>query len=147
MVMSDLLALRALVDRYAAAVDERDESTLVGLFTPDAQVVLPTQLTQGRLAPELCGRLQIASIVEGVRSFGRTRHDVIGQVVHVDGNRATGRTECVAHHIFGRPPRLRDLVLELHYVDEFVRAADAWLIRRRELVLDRSTTDDVPDVG
>jgi ketosteroid isomerase-like protein len=140
---ADAVALRSLADRYAQAVDRRDAAALLALFAPGAVVVLPPPMARRLPSAELVGHGQIATLIDGVRNFVRTRHVVTQQVVDVRGDTASGEIYCEAHHILGSDERIRDLVLALRYLDSFARVDAGWRFTRRELVLDWTSRHDV----
>ncbi|TAM88519.1 MAG: nuclear transport factor 2 family protein [Jatrophihabitans sp.] len=120
--------LRALAQAYAAAVDSRDPEALLALFTDDAVVTLPAELA-GRYLPHELHGAQIALLIDGVRHFDSTRHVIDGNRCAVEGDAATGRTLCTAHHLRGE----RDLVLTVRYDDAYSRVDGCWRFRRRDL--------------
>jgi hypothetical protein len=135
--VADRVALRHLVDSYARYVDRRDADAVAGLFTTDGRLVSHMNGGAGAAPIERRGRADIAAaLVAGLGRYLCTTHIVGGQVVHVDGDRATGETTCLAHHLYERDTGRRMLVLAVRYEDTFVRGAGSWAFDRRELRLD-----------
>jgi hypothetical protein len=132
----DRVALRGLVDTYAWLVDRRDTGAVARLFSPDGRLV--SHFPHLDPAPIVrAGRDDIgAALVEGLARYLTTTHVVGGQVVALHGDRATGDTTCLAHHVYDRQGERRMLVLAVRYGDEFVRLDGEWLFVERQLRLD-----------
>ena len=63
-----------------------------------------------------------------------TRH---GQsTVTVDGDRATGETYCLAHHLWTEEGRRTLMVMSIRYHDTFVRQGGRWFFAERRLITD-----------
>ena len=131
-VVRDLLdrdALRRLVERYATAVDHRDLAGAAGCFLPEGR------LTVGGGAP-LEGRDAIVGALGRLARYEVTAH-LLGHSNHaVDGERATGESWCRAHHVYEESGVRRDRVMEIRYVDRYVRSGEGWRIEDRHLVVD-----------
>jgi SnoaL-like domain len=138
---ADRLALRALVDAYAVAVDRRDVAGFVDLFTPDA--TLATFEADGSRRSAHQGQDELATIPPLLDRYERTLH--LMSTHHVEdaidggpeGDEATGVAYCEAHH--HRPPEppgdtgATDHVLFIRYVDRYARRGPGWLIRARDV--------------
>jgi len=135
--MADRLAIRRLVDTYAQAVDRRDTDGVAALFSPEGRLVShfgPSALGSPIIRT---GRDQIAAaLVEGLARYRATTHVVGGQVLEIDGDRASGETTCLAHHVYERQGQQRLLVLAVRYRDELERGGGAWYFAERQLRLD-----------
>ena len=132
---TDEAALRALVEAYAAGVDARRYDAVAALFT--AGGVLATSSTPGgAVERETVGRDAIARALHGLDRYEATLHVVANHVASVDGDRATGETGCLAHHLERADDGgCTDRVLAIRYHDSFERTAAGWAISRRELRL------------
>ena len=136
--IADRLALRALVERYAQAVDSRDLDTVVALFVEDARLL--SHLQPGtEVTPLAChGRTELRRALElGLAQYRATTHIIGGQTVDVEGAQGRGETWCMAHHLYDskeRGPRM--LVMAIRYEDSYVRRHDSWLFAERRLRLD-----------
>lgn len=145
----------SLVPAYAAAVDRRDLEALRALFLPDATLTV----RRGAGDPEVYrGHAGLAAVLEMLRGFEATLHEVSGLVVAWDeedgagagadgmdaegsageappGETIRGESVCVAHHITrGEGREGSDLVLHGRYRDRFARdASGAWRFAAREL--------------
>ncbi|GAA4482171.1 nuclear transport factor 2 family protein [Rhodococcus olei] len=127
-----------LAGRYAVAVDDRDAAALTALFTGDAEFVQPPALTRGAGEVVTVGADAIIEVVlGGTAHLHATHHAVHQRVVDVDGDTATGRVYCLAHHLYrGRDGGLRDNAIAIRYRDTYRRVDGRWLIARRELAVD-----------
>ncbi len=132
---TDEAALRALVEAYAAGVDARRYDEVAALFT--ARGVLATSSTPGGpVERETIGRDAIARALHGLDRYEATLHAVGNHVASVDGDRATGETGCLAHHLERADDGgCTDRALAIRYQDTFERTAAGWAIARRELHL------------
>lgn len=141
---ADHIELTALAARYAHAVDRRNTSTLVSLFTPDATVVLPPGLSGSDAPRELRGNEVVAdAVISALAHLHATRHVVDQQTVAPAGpGTADGETYCTAHHIYSRGSSHRDNRIAIRYQETFARVGGVWLFSRRELVVDFA--EDVP---
>jgi hypothetical protein len=83
------------------------------------------------------GRAEIAAaLVAGLARYIGTTHIVGGQVVELDGDRATGDTVCLAHHLYERDGTRRLLVMAVRYQDTYARTSGTWRFGERQLRLD-----------
>jgi len=116
--------LRALLQRYARAADDRDVGALAALFHPEAVV-------DGARGTQTLGEWLDA--MEAPRSFPTSMH-VIGEplVDLVEGSgAATLDTYAIVHQLGDRAAGRDDLTLGIRYLDEVVRHGGRWVFRRR----------------
>ena len=71
-----------------------------------------------------------------VGMYAVTTHFLGQQYVDVDGERATGETYCLAHHLSGDGDEQHNHVMSIRYLDDYQRVDGRWLIARRRLVID-----------
>ena len=109
-------ALRRRVERYATAVDRRDLEAAAACFVPE-----------GRLTVGDLGRLSRYEVTAHL--LGHSNHDV-------DGDRATGESWCRAHHVYEEGGVRRDWIMEIRYLDRYVRSGEGWRIEDRHLVVE-----------
>lgn len=119
----DVRALRALVNSYALAVDERDPAALGDLFTSDARLVSYRPGVQGP-AFELVGREQIVTLITRLARYTRTFHLVGNHLCTVDGDHATGQCYCLAHHLGRDEDGMFTRCAPVVYRDIYVRTDD-----------------------
>ena len=115
--------LRALVQRYARAADERDIDALKSLFHPDATI----QGTRGAQTTE-----EWLDVMRGPSPFSASMHLLADPLIELDGNDAALLdTYAVVFQLGDRDAGQSDLTLGIRYLDEAVQANDRWVIRRR----------------
>ncbi|WP_285693512.1 nuclear transport factor 2 family protein [Actinomadura sp. NBRC 104412] len=128
--VADRLALRDLVESYAAAVDARDADLLASLFTPGALLEVRRNDGTGSRYEGAAALPKLISALEA--NYQKTFHLVGNHRVTLDGDRAAGDTYCLAHHVFaddeGVPSTMEMLV---RYLDRYIRDDGDWLIDRR----------------
>ncbi len=145
----------ALSVAYATAADNRDGSVFAGLFSADGDLVVPKYPDDLRAVITRSGREALAKVPDGLRRFERTFHQVTNASFAVDGDRATGDVQCVAHHLSapegGSAPRRRpgwvDHVWFIRYRDGYTRTVDGWRFARRVLHLQWVEEHAVERVG
>ena len=117
--------LRALAQRYARAVDERDFDAIAALFTPDAQI--------DGLRGSTPVSVWIENLRDGPRSFATSMH-LLGEPLIGLGpgaDVATLDTYAVVYQIRPAGSDEPDLTLGMRYLDEAVRVEARWQIRHR----------------
>ena len=121
----DALAIRALCERYAQAVDAGDSVAFSALFTPDGHLVANFL---GEV--HFYGREQLAQVpVQAHADAATTMHFIGNHLAEVDGDSAIGVTYCIANHI---GDDRTNLVMMVRYDDRFSRSTDGeWLIADR----------------
>ena len=66
-----------------------------------------------------------------------TLHVVSNHYVEIDGDIATGESYCRASHIRavegGAPEERENYVMNIRYLDDFIRTTEGWRIAKREL--------------
>jgi hypothetical protein len=127
----DRLALRELVEAYASGADRRSGVEVAALFTADGRLVVRLDPADDGPGAVRRGRAEIESAISTLRRYRATCHVIANTAASVDGDGATGRTGCVAHHVQGEPGAERDRVLYIRYDDTFVRFEGGWLIDTR----------------
>lgn len=133
MIFEDIVALRELADRYADAVDRRDNEGLIALFTDGG--VLRVQGDDGPVENEWAGREVVRSF-DVLATFHRTFHHVGGCVFEPDGpDGATGRVKCLAHHYERTGNGPVDLVMMIQYHDTY-RRDGGWRIAERRVAVE-----------
>jgi len=132
--IEDRLALRALAEDYAVAVDDRDLARFTGVFAPDGVLAIfePGDAEPARVYR---GQEELRTVFDLVTTFSATFHLVGNHTCRTDGDRAEGITYCLAHHLTepsgGEP---EDTMMVLRYRDRYVRADDGWRFERRDVL-------------
>jgi uncharacterized protein (TIGR02246 family) len=140
--MDDELAIRRVIERYAAGADLRDPESVAALFTPDG--VMEVWLEPGSDASTVrSGREEITQAIGFLDRYRFTQHVIGNARIDVSGDTAHGETHCTAHHITGSGAEASDRTIYLRYSDDFVRLDGEWLIRHRELRAQWITTTPV----
>ncbi|TYB91598.1 nuclear transport factor 2 family protein [Micromonospora sp. WP24] len=144
--LADRLAIRELVDSYAHLADRRDAQGQAALFTDDARVAVydgEPDLTEP--AQVLTGRKDLAAAFGSLRNYDKTTHLNGQSSVTLDGDRATGETYCLAHHLWTEEGQRSLMVMSIRYHDTFVRQGGRWFFAERRLITDwvdrRPSTD------
>jgi ketosteroid isomerase-like protein len=138
--LADRLAIRELVDAYAHCADRRDAKGQKSLFTEDTRFVVymdgqgsePTQVLDGREA--------LTPVFDDLTRYQATMHFNGQSTIALEGNRATGESYCIAHHLFTDNGERKLMVAWLRYADIFVKVDGRWLFAERNLYVDWTET-------
>jgi hypothetical protein len=133
---ADRLAIRELIDAYARCADRRDAGGQKALFTEDTRFVVymdgqgsePTQLLDGREA--------LTPVFDDLRRYQATMHFNGQSTITLDGDRASGESYCIAHHLSAAGDQRTVMLAYLRYHDTFAKVSDAWLFAERKLYVD-----------
>jgi hypothetical protein len=137
---ADRLAIRELFDAYAHCADRRDADGQKALFTTDTRFAVymngpgtePTYVLEGREA--------LTPVFKDLNQYEATTHFNGQHTVVLDGDRATGESYTIAHHLFSKNGERQIMIASLRYEDTFVKVNGAWLFAERNLILDWSET-------
>jgi SnoaL-like domain len=134
---ADRLAIRELVEAYAYCADRRDAKGQMALFAADTRFVVYMNAKDPKPSQELHSREALAPVFDNLNQYAATMH-FVGQstIRSLSGNRATGETHCIAHHLTVDGEKRRMMVAYLRYLDTFVRTDGAWLFAERQLYVD-----------
>jgi ketosteroid isomerase-like protein len=138
--VGDRLAIRELVDAYAHCADRRDLEGQKSLFAEDAHFVVymagpgtePTQVLDGREA--------LTPVFDDLNRYQATMHFNGQSTISLDGDRATGESYCIAHHLFTEDGERKVMIAWLRYIDTFAKVDGGWLFAERNLYLDWAET-------
>ena len=116
--------LRALIQRYARAADQRDVDELVELFHPGAEI------TGARGTQTLDEWLET---MRAPRTFPASMHMIGDPLIALEEGslRASLDTYAVVYQLGDSAAGQGDLTLGIHYVDEAVSESGRWVIRSR----------------
>ncbi|MFD8792469.1 nuclear transport factor 2 family protein [Streptomyces vinaceus] len=138
---ADRLALRELVDAYAHCAVRRDAQGQMALFTEDTRFVVYMDARDPDPTQELHGRESLAPVFGALNAYAATTHFNGQSTVTLDGDRATGVTYCLAHHVTEAEDGSRTLMIaSIRYLDTMVRHDGAWLFAERLLMVDWTDT-------
>src|SRR6202035_2820838 len=96
---ADRLAIRELIDAYAHCADRRDAKGQMALFTEDTLFLVFMDATAAEPTQELHGRESLAPVFDDLNQYVATMHFNGQSTIVLDGDRATGESYCLAHHL------------------------------------------------
>jgi len=134
---ADRLAIRELIEAYTHCADRRDAKGQMSLFTEDAHFVVYMNAKDPKPSQELHSREALAPVFAALNQYDATTH-FVGQstITSLTGDRATGETYCLAHHVTTDGAKRRLMVASLRYLDRFAKIDGAWLFAERLLYVD-----------
>jgi hypothetical protein len=138
----DRMALRDLVHRYAANVDDRQFDTVATLFTATAELAVPEPPAALQPVHSHRGQAAITAAIAAVAAVTRTEHAIVGEVYDEAARpgTASGRVACIAHHWSRRGDEVVDVVWHLRYDDDYQLTDAGWRISRRALTINAIET-------
>jgi len=143
---ADRLAIRELFDAYAHCADRRDAHGQMALFTADTHFVVYMDARNAEPTQDLHGREALAPVFDALNAYVATMHFNGQSTVELDGDRATGESYRLAHHLTEAEDGSRTLmVASIRYLDTFVKQDGAWLFAERRLMV--NWTDTRPSVS
>jgi hypothetical protein len=138
---ADRLAIRELFDAYAHCADRRDAKGQMALFTEDTRFLVFMDARSEEPTQELHGRESLAPVFDALNAYTATTHFNGQSTVLLDGERATGESYCIAHHVTVADDGSRTLMIaSIRYLDEFVKQDGEWLFAERRLMVDWTET-------
>src|SRR5712672_2426567 len=137
---ADRLALRELFDAYAHCADRRDAEGQTALFTDDTGFAVYMDGDGSEPTYVLNGREPLAPVFDDLNRYEVTTHFNGQSTVTLDGERATGESYTIAHHLYTEDGARKIMVASLRYLDTFAKIAGAWYFAERKLILDWSET-------
>jgi hypothetical protein len=72
--------------------------------------------------------------------YEATMHFNGQSTVSIDGNRGTGDSYTIAHHVYTEDGTRKMMVAWLRYLDTFTKIDQAWYIAERKIILEWSET-------
>src|SRR5882757_1908620 len=137
---ADRLALRELFDAYAHCADRRDAEGQKALFTEDTRFAVYKDGEGSEPSYVLHGREALTPVFDDLNRYETTTHFNGQSTVTVDGNRATGESYTIAHHVYTEDGVRKIMVASLRYLDTFTKLGGRWYFAERKLILDWSET-------
>jgi SnoaL-like domain len=137
---ADRLAIRELVDAYAHCADRRDADGQKSLFTQDTHFVVYMDGQGSEPTQALDGREALTPVFAALNDYQATMHFNGQSTIALDGDRATGESYCIAHHLFTQDRERTLMVAWLRYGDTFVKQEGGWLFAERRLYVDWTET-------
>jgi ketosteroid isomerase-like protein len=139
---ADRVAIRELFDAYAHCADRRDAEGQKALFTEDTHFVVYMEGEGTEPTQDLNGREALTPVFADLNRFEATTHFNGQSTVTLDGDRATGESYCLAHHLFTEAGQRKLMIASLRYLDTFVKTDGRWLFAERNLYVDWTETRD-----
>ena len=133
---ADRLEIRELVDAYAHCADRRDAKGQMALFTEDTHFVVFMDSRSKKPSMELNRREDLAPVFDELNKYEVTTHFMGQSTVTLDGERATGETYCIAHHVSVSEGKRTLFIASLRYYDVFTKVEGKWLFAERKLMVD-----------
>jgi ketosteroid isomerase-like protein len=138
---ADRLAIRELFDAYAHCADRRDATGQMALFTDDTHFLVYLDAKAAEPTQDLHGREALAPVFDNLNTYAATTHFNGQSTVILNGDRATGESYCLAHHLSIDHDGNRTLMIaSIRYLDTFVKQDGAWLFGERRLMVDWTDT-------
>jgi ketosteroid isomerase-like protein len=133
---ADRLAIRELIDAYSYCADRRDAKGQMALFTEDTLFLVFMDATAAEPTQELHGRESLAPVFDDLNQYVATMHFNGQSTIVLDGNRATGESYCLAHHLTaGQDGQRTMMIASIRYLDELVKQDGQWLFAERRLMV------------
>lgn len=137
---SDRRRIRELIDAYAHCADRRDAEGQMALFTEDS--VFQVFMDSRQQAPTYVvdGREGLAPIFAALGQYQATTHFNGQSTIELDGDRATGESYCIAHHLSEKDGHRTMMLASIRYLDRFVKLNGIWQFSERKLMVDWTET-------
>ena len=140
---ADRLAIRELIDAYAHCADRRDADGQKALFTTDTHFVVYMAGEGTDPTDDLHGRESLTPVFENLNTYEATTHFNGQSTIVLDGDRATGESYCLAHHIYSADRGRKLMIASLRYRDTFIKEDATWRFGERRLYVDWTDTRSV----
>jgi ketosteroid isomerase-like protein len=138
---ADRLAIRELIDAYAHCADRRDAKGQMALFAEDTRFLVFMEAAAAEPTQELRGRDSLAPVFDDLNQYVATMHFNGQSTIVLDGDRATGESYCLAHHLkVGQDGHRTMMIASIRYLDEFVKQDGQWLFAERRLMVNWTET-------
>lgn len=137
---ADRLAIRELFDAYAHCADRRDAEGQKALFTVDTRFAVYMQGEKSEPTYVLRGRDALTPVFADLKRYETTTHFNGQSTVVLDGDRATGESYTIAHHVFTEAGSRKIMIASLRYLDTFSKIEQRWYFAERKLIVDWSET-------
>jgi hypothetical protein len=144
---ADRLAIRELVDAYAFCADRRDAEGQKALFAEDTHFVVYMAGEGSDATDDLRGRESLTPVFDNLNTYEVTMHFNGQSTVALDGDRATGETYCLAHHVSSGDGERSLMIAAIRYQDTFVKAAGTWRFAERRLYVRWTETRTLEAAG
>jgi len=140
---ADRLAIRELFDAYAHCADRRDAEGQKALFTVDTRFAVYMDGEGSEATYVLEGREALTPVFADLNRYEVTTHFNGQSTVVIDGDRATGESYTIAHHVFSDEGGRKIMVASLRYIDTFAKIDRRWYFAERNLIVDWTETRQI----
>jgi len=137
---ADHLAIRELIDAYAHCADRRDAEGQKSLFAEDTHFVVYMEGQGSEPTLLLDGREALTPVFDDLNRYDATMHFNGQSTIELTGDRATGESYCIAHHLFTDSGERKLMVAWIRYADTFVKIDCAWQFAERNLYVEWTET-------
>ena len=134
------LEICELVDAYAHCADRRDAKEQMSLFTEETHFIVFMDAKSEKPSMELNRREDLAPVFDELNKYEVTTHFMGQSTVVLDGDRATGETYCIAHHVSASEGKRTLFIASLRYYDVFAKIEGKWLFAERKIMVDWTDT-------
>jgi hypothetical protein len=133
---ADRLAIRELFDAYAHCADRRLAEGQKALFTEDTHFVVYMNGQGSEPTQVIDGREGLTPVFEALNQYQATQHFNGQSTIELQGDRATGESYTIAHHLYVEDGERKLMIANLRYGDTFVKQNGTWLFAERKLYAD-----------
>ena len=137
---ADRLALRELFDAYAHCADRRDAEGQKALFTDDTRFAVYMDGEGSEPTHVLEGREALTPVFADLNRYEVTTHFNGQSTVTLEGDRATGESYTIAHHLYPEDGERMIMIASLRYLDTFAKIGGRWYFAERKLLVDWTET-------
>jgi SnoaL-like domain len=137
---ADRLAIRELLDAYAHCADRRDAKGQMSLFTTNTHFVVFMDVKSEKPSIESHRREDLAPVFDDLNKYEATTHFMGQSTVDLHGDRATGETYCIAHHVSASDEKRTLFIASIRYYDTFAKIDGTWFFAERKLMVDWTDT-------
>jgi hypothetical protein len=137
---ADRFAIRELFDAYARCADRRDVERQKALFTVDTRFAVYLDGPGTEPTYVLGGREALTPVFADLSRYEVTTHFNGQSTVRLDGDRATGESYTIAHHLFTEDDARKIMIASLRYLDTFAKVDGHWYFAERRLIVDWTET-------
>jgi len=123
-LVSDEVAIQAVLARYARGLDIRDFDMVASCFAADVAAEYGGESLHGVSA--------VIEYVKAVERFSATTHVMTNVVIEVDGDRAVVVSQAIAYLVSAGLETGSVRIRGIRYDDELARRAGTWVITRRK---------------
>jgi hypothetical protein len=134
--LADRLAIRELIDAYAHFADRRQPDRQAALYTDDGRTLVYPDPAASEPAQVLTGHAEHSEGFRVLSQYTATMHFNGQSSIRLDGDRATGETYTLAHHLLDSDEGRTLLVMYIRYEDSFIKRDGAWRFAERRLRID-----------